>query len=67
VIERVSWETCPRCGHATAVAWVDGRPVEVDCPRGCRLSPNDFLREAPLTRNRTSSLSRWSATVRRWR
>jgi hypothetical protein len=36
--ERVSWEDCPNCRRAAAVGWVDGRPVEFDCPRGCRLS-----------------------------
>ncbi|WP_177212622.1 hypothetical protein [Geodermatophilus ruber] len=36
--ERVTWETCPGCGHAAAVGWVDRDPVEFDCPRGCPLS-----------------------------
>ncbi len=36
--ERVTWEDCPGCRRAAAVGWVDGRPVEFDCPRGCRLS-----------------------------
>jgi hypothetical protein len=66
VIERVTWETCPRCGHTTAVAWVDDRPVAVDCPSGCRLTPADFVREAARTRYRTSPLSRWKAAALRW-
>jgi hypothetical protein len=36
--ERVTWEDCPCCRRAAAVGWVDGRPVEFDCPRGCHLS-----------------------------
>ena len=63
--ERVTWETCPRCRHTTAVAWVDGLAVQVDCPSGCRLSPADFVREAPRTRHHTSPLSRWTAAVKR--
>ena len=35
--ERVTWENCPNCRRAAAVGWVDGRPVEFDCPRGCCL------------------------------
>ena len=36
--ERVTWEDCPHCRRAAAVGWVDGRPVEFDCPRGCAVS-----------------------------
>ena len=36
--ERVTWEDCPNCRRAAAVGWVNGRPVEFDCPRGCCLS-----------------------------
>jgi hypothetical protein len=36
--ERVTWEDCPNCRRAAAVGWLDGRPIEFDCPRGCRLS-----------------------------
>src|SRR3712207_2802588 len=36
--ERVTWEDCPNCQRAAAVGWVNGRPVEFDCPRGCCLS-----------------------------
>ena len=35
--ERVTWEGCPQCRRVAAVGWVDGRPVEFDCPGGCRL------------------------------
>ncbi|MGY1663754.1 hypothetical protein ACI78Q_21190 [Geodermatophilus sp. SYSU D00705] len=35
--EHVTWETCPDCGRFAAVGWLDGEPVEFDCPRGCRL------------------------------
>jgi hypothetical protein len=36
--ERVTWEDCPNCRRAAAVGWLDGRPVEFDCPGGCWLS-----------------------------
>jgi len=35
VSEQVSWEKCPVCGGAAAVGWLDGQPVEFDCPGGC--------------------------------
>lgn len=35
--ERMTWEDCPNCRRVAAVGWVDGRPVEVDCPGGCCL------------------------------
>jgi hypothetical protein len=37
VSERVTWETCPACGRLAAVGWLDGVPVQFDCPGGCRL------------------------------
>jgi len=36
--ERVTWENCPNCWRVAAVGWVNGRPVEFDCPGGCRLT-----------------------------
>jgi hypothetical protein len=42
--ERVTWETCPRCGLSAAVGWLDGALVAVDCPGGCRLTAADFDR-----------------------
>ncbi len=36
--EQVTWEDCPNCQRAAAVGWVDGRPIEFDCPHGCRLT-----------------------------
>jgi hypothetical protein len=42
--ERVTWETCPRCGLSAAVGWRDGALVAVDCPGGCRLVAADFSR-----------------------
>jgi hypothetical protein len=42
--ERVTWETCPRCGLSAAVRWCDGGLVAVDCPGGCRLTAADFAR-----------------------
>ena len=40
--ERVTWEDCPACERPAAVGWVGGRPVEFDCPGGCRLSTAQF-------------------------
>jgi hypothetical protein len=37
VSERVTWEICPECRRPAAVGWVDGSPVQFDCPRGCTL------------------------------
>jgi hypothetical protein len=42
--ERVTWETCPRCGLSAVVGWRDGALVAVDCPGGCRLTAADFAR-----------------------
>ena len=42
--ERVTWETCPRCGLSAAVGWRDGALVAVDCPGGCQLTVTDFAR-----------------------
>lgn len=47
--ERISWETCPRCGSPAALGWApsaasarrsDGEelPVEFDCTAGCTLN-----------------------------
>jgi hypothetical protein len=36
--ERITWEPCPGCGQPAAVGWLDGRPVEFDCPDGCLVS-----------------------------
>ena len=35
--ESVTWETCPTCERPAAVGWLDGNPVEFDCPAGCHL------------------------------
>jgi hypothetical protein len=40
--ERVTWEECPSCRQPAAVGWVNDRPVEFDCPAGCRLSVDQF-------------------------
>src|SRR4051794_15948808 len=42
--ERVTWETCPKCGLSAAVGWRDGALVALDCPGGCRLAAADFAR-----------------------
>ena len=45
--ERVTWETCPRCGSSAAVGWRDGTLVEADCPSGCRLTAADVAWRGP--------------------
>jgi hypothetical protein len=58
--ERVTWEDCPTCRRAAAVGWVNGRPVEFDCPGGCRLGTE--LVEAFATRRGRPAVG-WSARV----
>ncbi|MCW2537620.1 MAG: uncharacterized protein JWQ26_3319 [Modestobacter sp.] len=41
--ERVTWDTCPSCGHSAAVGWIDGNPVEFDCLGGCSLSAGQLM------------------------
>jgi len=48
--ERVTWDVCPSGGRFPAFGWCDGVLVEVDCPSGCRLTPEDFSRRAPSLR-----------------
>ena len=36
--ERVTWETCPNCQRLAAVGWLDGMPMEFDCPNGCSIT-----------------------------
>ena len=36
--ERVTWESCPSCGHRAAVGWTGDTVTEVDCARGCELT-----------------------------
>ncbi|WP_448625645.1 hypothetical protein [Geodermatophilus sp. URMC 64] len=64
--ERVTWETCPRCGRSAAVGWVDGRAVEVDCPGGCALPSAEFARQKAKAEGTTSSVERWTAAMDRW-
>lgn len=40
--ERITWETCPRCGLTAAVGWLDGVPVEFDCTAGCAPTEQDL-------------------------
>jgi hypothetical protein len=42
VSDRVTWESCPSCARPAAVGWIDGDPVEFDCPRGCSLSTDQL-------------------------
>jgi hypothetical protein len=53
VSERVTWETCPGCRRPAAVGWMDGDPVEFDCPRECTLSAGE-LRAAFMPGRRLS-------------
>ena len=51
--DRVTLETCPRCGTTAAVGWsgipwITGEwfvefPVEFDCPSGCNLAQRQLL------------------------
>ena len=63
--ERLTWETCPRCGRCAAVGWRDGVPVAVDCPRGCRPAPGEFERHTPRAAAR-SRTARWTAAAHTW-
>ena len=31
----ITWGQCPHCWDVAAFGWTDGRPVELDCVRGC--------------------------------
>jgi hypothetical protein len=56
--ERITWETCPRCGLTAAVGWLDGVPVEVDCTAGCAPTEQDLGRVRRAAGG-WSSLERW--------
>jgi hypothetical protein len=58
--ERVTWETCPGCGHSAAVGWLGGISVEFDCPRGCRLTDETSLRGARANGKSLSAVARWT-------
>ncbi len=45
--ERITWETCPRCGTLAALAWRGGTLVDVDCPGECAITSVDFDRRTP--------------------
>ena len=36
--DRITWTTCPRCGEAAAVGWLQEKPLEFDCRAGCTLA-----------------------------
>ena len=36
--ESITWESCPTCHRPAAVGWLEGVPLEFDCPAGCRLT-----------------------------
>ena len=57
--ERVTWETCPRCGLSAAVGWRDGMLIEVDCPGGCRLTATDFAGRGSERRRFPMPLAPW--------
>jgi hypothetical protein len=62
--ERITWESCLRCGRPAAVGWLDGVPVEFDCTGGCTPTEHDMSR---LRRrgDGASSLERWARAT--WR
>ena len=53
--ERLTWESCPECRRLAAVGWLDGRPVQFDCPNGCRLPQSRI----------TTTFTSWPLTARR--
>src|SRR4051812_49878200 len=59
VSERITWETCPRCGLTAAVGWLDGVPVEFDCTAGCALT-GQHLARLGRPDGGWSSLGRWA-------
>ena len=42
--ERISWTTCPHCGGAAAVGWLQDIPIEFDCKAGCTMPDLQLLR-----------------------
>jgi hypothetical protein len=50
--DRVTWESCPRCGQAAALGWDDEHPVEFDCTTGCRPAAGQFRYLAERSRVR---------------
>jgi hypothetical protein len=55
--ERISWTTCPHCGGAAAVGWLQDDPIEFDCAAGCT------VRDLPLAvENWLTSQSEWRRT-----
>jgi hypothetical protein len=64
--ERITWETCPRCGLTAAVGWLGGVPVEFDCTAGC--APTEqVLGRLRRPAGGSSSLARWADATRLWR
>jgi hypothetical protein len=63
--ERITWTTCPRCGVAAAIGWLNEKPIEFDCQAGCTLAdlqPSmtvgyDFATESTATRSRVEALA----------
>jgi hypothetical protein len=51
--DSITWEQCPSCCRPAAVGWLDGVPVEFDCPAGCSLTEDQLCpfadkRRAPV-------------------
>ena len=36
--EKVTWETCPRCGGPVALGWLGQTVTEIDCTSACELT-----------------------------
>jgi hypothetical protein len=42
VSERLTWESCPRCGGRAAVGWTNNKVVEAACYSECELTEQDL-------------------------
>jgi hypothetical protein len=64
VSERITWETCPRCGLTAAVGWLDEMPAEFECTRGCAPTEQDLGRLRRAAGGASSLRRRVDATWR---
>lgn len=68
--ERITWTTCPHCGEAAAVGWLQEEPIEFDCKTGCTMADLGLLLQESspaLPRRQCSSVDRAAGRTRRRR
>lgn len=41
--DRITWTTCPHCGEAAAIGWLQDKAVEFDCKAGCAVTDLHLL------------------------